>query len=127
MATIQPTIDRQTAGTDDAVIIVTWPGLATSGDVGVAVTLAAWSDKTFVVSGTFTGSPAVVIEGSNDGTNWVSLSNRQGTAMSFTAGAMNTSQDRPVFVRPRMAAGSGGANINVTVACHRVDLPGKGW
>lgn len=124
MATIKPTIDRQTAGYDESVIIVTWANLAASGDVGDPIALAAWSDKTFVVSGAFVGLPTVAIEGSNNGTDWVALSNRQGTSMSFTAAAMNTSQDRPVYVRPRLTAGTGGASITVTVACHRVDLAG---
>lgn len=125
MATVQPTIDH-TVSNDDSVLLVTWAGLAASGDVGAPIALSAWSDKTFVVAGTFTGTPTVAIEGSNDGTNWVALSNRQGTAMSFTAAAMNTSQDRPVYVRPRLTAGSGGASIAVAVACHRVDLAGMG-
>ena len=125
MATIKATQDR-TVSFDESCIVIRWDGLATSGDVGDAQSLAAWSDKTFIVTGTFTGTPTVVIEGSNDGTNWVTLSNRQGTAMSFTSAAMNTSQDKPVFIRPRLTAGSGGAAISVQVACHRSDLPGPG-
>lgn len=127
MAIIQPVIDRVTASPDESVVVCTWDGFAISGDVGAPINFSAWSSKTFVVSGTFAGTPTIVIEGSNDGTNWVSLSNRQGTAMSFTAAAMNTSQDRPVYVRPRMSAGTGGAAVKVAVACHREDLPGKGW
>lgn len=127
MATINPVIDRLTASPDESVVICTWDGLAISGDVGAPINFSAWSSKTFVVSGTFTGAPTILIEGSNDGITWVSLSNRQGTAMSFTAASMNTSQDRPVFVRPRLSAGSGGAAVKVAVACHREDLPGKGW
>lgn len=127
MANITATVDRTSASYDDSVLICTWDGFAIAGDVGLPIRYAAWSDKTFVVSGNFTGTPAIAVEGSNDGVNWVSLSNRQGTAMNFTAPGMNTSQDRPVYIRPRMTAGTGGAAIKVTVACHRVDLPGKGW
>lgn len=125
MATVKATVDWSVSN-DNSVIVLTWSGMAASGDVGDAQSFAAYSDKTFIVTGTFTGTPTVAIEGSNDGTNWVTLSNRQGTAMTFTAAGMNTSQDRPVYVRPRMTAGSGGASVAVSVACHRVDLPGMG-
>ena len=125
MATLNATINR-TVTVDDSVIVVSWAALATNGDLGDTQSFAQFSDKTFIVSGSFTGAPTVVIEGSNDGTNWQPLSNRQGTAMSFTAAGMNTSQDRPVYVRPRVSAGGGGASVLVTVACHRTDLPGNG-
>ena len=125
MTTINATINR-TVSVDDSVVTLSWAGLAASGDVGDAQSFAAYGDKTFIVTGTFTGVPTVVIEGSNDGVNWVTLSNRQGTAMTFTAAGMNTSQDKPIYVRPRMTAGVGGAVIAVTCACHRSDLPGMG-
>jgi hypothetical protein len=122
-------IDRQPGGvTDSSCIQAQWTAasLAASGDVGEPLSLAQYSDKTFIVSGTFTGAATVIIEGSNDATaptNWVQLTNRQGTAMSFAAGGMNTSQDRPIWVRPRLTAGGGGAALLVQVACHRSDLP----
>lgn len=125
MALVKATIDR-TPTNDDAVLNVTWAGLAASGDLGDAQSFAAYADKTFLVFGTFTGSPTVVIEGSNDNVNWVTLSNRQGTAMSFTAAGMNTSQDKPIYVRPRLTAGTGGATVTVSCACHRTDFPGPG-
>ena len=123
MATFKATLDH-TISLDDSVIVVTWSNLAASGDIGDTQSLPAWADKTFIVAGTFTGTPTVVIEGSNNGIDWVTLSNRQGTAMSFTALGMNTSQDKPVYVRPRLTAGTGGAAVVVSCACHRSDLPG---
>lgn len=129
MATALITIDRQPGGVvDSSCIQAQWnaANLAISGDVGEPLSLAQFSDKTFIVSGSFTGAPTVIIEGSNDATaptNWVQLTNRQGTPMSFTALGMNTSQDRPIWVRPRLTAGAGGAAILVQVACHRSDIP----
>lgn len=121
MATFAAT--QTTPTFDGSVVVLTWTGLATSGDVGDAQSYANFADKTFIVAGTFTGAPTVAIEGSNDGTNWVTLSNRQGTAMTFTAAGMNTSQDKPVYVRPRLTAGAGGASVIVQVACHHTDIP----
>lgn len=123
MATIQATINKALTP-DDSVFVLSWSGLAAAGDVGDAQSFASYSDKTFIVSGTFSGAPTVIIEGSNNGTDWAQISNRQGVGMSFTAIGMNTSQDRPAYVRPRLTAGSGGAAILVTCACHRTDLPG---
>ena len=121
MATINAT--QTTPSFDGSVVVVAWTGLAASGDVGDAQSYSNYGDKTFIVSGAFNGTPTVTIEGSNDGINWVTLSNRQGTSMTFTSAGMNTSQDKPVFVRPRMTAGSGGASITVQAACHHSDIP----
>lgn len=125
MATFPASVNKSIVN-DEAVIVATWSGLATSGDVGDTQCYAQYSDKTFVVTGTFTGTPTVLIEGSNNGTDWVTLSNRQGNPMSFTAAGMNTSQDKPAYIRPRLSAGSGGANIVVSVCCHRADFAGLG-
>jgi hypothetical protein len=126
MSSIQSTIDRVSGSNDESVIVVNWNGLAASGDVGTPVTFAAWSERTYFVVGTFTGSPTVIIEGSADGVNWLQITNRQGTPLSFTAAGLNTSQDRPVYVRPRLTAGTGGAAINVQMVCHRFNLAGMG-
>lgn len=125
MAISKASIDK-TVTNDEAVILINWANLAASGDIGDTQSFAAYGDKTFTVSGSFTGAPTILIEGSNDGTNWFTLANRQGLAMSFTAAGMNTSQDRPVYIRPRLSAGSGGALVLVSVAVHRIDFAGLG-
>jgi hypothetical protein len=108
---------------DGSVMLLTWTGLAAAGDIGDTQSYANYGDKTFICAGNFSGGATVVIEGSNDGINWATLSNRQGTAMTFTGLGMNTSQDKPIFVRPRLTAGTGGANVIVQVACHHSDIP----
>ena len=123
MATFTATINKGVT-VDDSVFMIQWDNLANSGDLGDPQSFPAYSDKTFIVTGTFAGSAVVAIEGSNDGLNWVTLSNRQGSAMTFSAAGMNTSQDRPIYVRPRLTAGTA-ATIRVTCAAHRVDLAGK--
>ena len=75
MATIKATINKSVT-VDDSVFVITWTTLTTSADVGDAQSFPAYSDKTFIVTGDFTGSPTIVIQGSNDGTNWVTLSLR---------------------------------------------------
>lgn len=126
MATIQPTYNNQlTKGRE--VVVATWTPMTFSGsDVGSPISLAEYSDKTFQVFGTLGAGGTMTIEGSNDGVNWASLSNRQGTAMAFTTLSLNTSQDRPAYVRPRVTAGDGTTSLTVVVACHRTDLSGIG-
>lgn len=122
MATIAPTINPQVSKARE-VIVASWAPMTQSGsDVGAPVSFAEYSDKTFQVFGTFGAGGAVLMEGSNDGTNWSALSNRQGTNMSFTANGLNTSQDKPVWVRPRVTGGDGTTSLTVIVACHRADL-----
>lgn len=124
MATIKATLNK-TVTLDESVAVLTWSGLTLAGDVGDAQSFANFSDKTFIASGNFAGTPTIVIQGCNDQVlgDWVTLSNRQGTAMSFTTLGMNTSQDRPVFVRPLVTVGTGGGAVVITCACHHTDLP----
>lgn len=123
MATFPATINN-TAVHDDAVRVLTWTPLAASGDVGDAQTLPAYSEKTFTVTGTFAGSASCTIQGSNDGTNWVTLNNKQGNALTFTAAGIGTSQDRPLFVRPTLTAGTA-ATITIICAAHKFSYPGR--
>lgn len=123
MAIINATFNRD-AEPRGGVQTVNWTGLA-NGDSGTPITLAELSEKTWHATGVFGSSGTVTIEGSNDGVNWSPLSTRQGTIpMTLTTStAMNTSQDRPLWVRPRVSNGDGTTLLNVIVACHRFDLP----
>jgi hypothetical protein len=121
MATFQGVINQNLVN-DGAVITFTWGPFTASGDVGTAIGHPQYSYRTYIVTGDFASAGAVTLEGSNDGTNWVALTNRQGTAMTFTAAGMNTSQDMPVYARPRMTAGTS-TGITIVAACHRQDIP----
>ena len=106
------------------VLAVTWTGLTqTTSDTGDPIKAAEYSDKTFHCFGTFGVGGSLVIEGSNDGTNWAPVSNRQGvTPFAFTALGINTSQDKPIWMRPRVTAGDGSTSLTVVCAAHRSDL-----
>lgn len=124
MATFNATYNTE-ASPDDSIRVFTWSGLATSGDIGDTQSAPAYSEKTFTVTGTFTGAPTVALQGSNDGTNWFPLKNKQGTAITFAAAGMDTTQDRPLFVRPTLSAGAGGAAITVICVAHKLSLTGR--
>ena len=111
MATINPTVDRNTV---PGVILVTWDAMTTS-DVGGGVPIAFAADLTGQVTGTF-GGGTITWQGSNDNTNWHPLTRRSvGTDMAFTSAAVHTANENPAWVRPAV---TGGTSVTIkAVAC----------
>ena len=91
-----------------------WSGLL-NGDDGAAYSGPTLPDKCIQVTGTFGVGGTVIIEGSNNGTNWNTLVDPQGNALSFTVQGLETLLDNPFFVRPRVTAGDGTTNLVVTL------------
>lgn len=58
------------------------------------------------VIGTF-GSSSITVQGSNDGTNWVTLADRAGTAIAITAAGGAEFSTSFVYIRPLSTGGSG--------------------
>ena len=77
-----------------------------TGDQGAPIEMVMASEKSVQVTGTFSGSTAV-IQGSNDGSTWVTLTDPQGTALSFTSGGLEAIQEHTRYVRPSVSAGTG--------------------
>jgi hypothetical protein len=65
----------------------TW-GPLLNGEAGATLNLPAFGDRTVQVAGTFGAGGTIVIEGSLDGTNWITLNNIQGSALSLTAAGL---------------------------------------
>ena len=84
-------------------------------DVGDILEIPGASDKTVQVDGTFS-SVTVVLQGSNDGISWFTLTDPQGNNISFTAAGMETVMENPRFVRPSTSGGSS-ASVNVRLLC----------
>lgn len=120
MATITPTWSkiRGPTGGQDAVV-ATWTGFAASADVGVAIQRPDLGDRSVQIEGTFTGTPTIVFEGSNDGVNYETLTTPAGTSISATSKGLFQVTEACAFVRPRASAGSGGASIAVTLTMRR--------
>ncbi len=87
--------------------LIAWTGGATADGAGPAVEFPEWADNCVQIIGTI-GGATVVIEGSNDGTNYNTLNNAQGAALSFTAltDAMKQIVERPRFIRPKITGGA---------------------
>lgn len=63
------------------------------------------------VTGTF-GGATIALQVSNDGTNFVTLKDANGTAITFTAAGMSEFSTAALFIKP---TSSGGTADNVTV------------
>lgn len=91
---------------EDALTTITWEGI-TEADSGAAVIAADLIDKTVQTIGDFTTSGAITMQGSNDGTNWFSLTDDGSTAIVMTAAtAGHRIHENPLYVRPLATAGT---------------------
>lgn len=93
--------------------LITWTGLSSAEPIGEAAEHASSSDRTVQVGGTF-GGASIIIEGSNDGTNYIVLTDGQGNAISFTTDGIEAVIEATRYIRPRVSGGSG-VSVNVNL------------
>lgn len=112
MATIIPTIDYKPSGMHNGVL-VTWTPMTFSGaDVGSPFEHADYGDRTVQFEGTIGAGGSISLQGSNDGTNWVVLTDPQGNAITKTAiGSIEVIAENPRYVRPAVTAGDGTTSL----------------
>ena len=97
---------------------ILWSPLA-NGDSGAPFSMPGWADRSVQIRGTFGVGGTVLIEGSNDGTNYVTLNDAQGVALSKAAAALSQISQTTRFIRPRVSAGDGTTSITVTLLARR--------
>lgn len=112
MAAIEAVFDK--LETEPGCRLILWETL-TESDTATEVELGAFADRSVQVVGTF-GGATVVVEGSNDGTNWVTLSDYQGTALSFTAAFLAPVAELTRFIRVS-ASGGTGQDLDIHLMC----------
>jgi hypothetical protein len=91
------------------VSIFTWGAMA-NGDSGDPVERPDAADRTIQFTGTF-DTTTIVWEGSNDGSNYITLTDPQGNAISKTAAAIEQVMEVTRYMRPRVTAGGGSTAI----------------
>ena len=92
---------------------MSWTPLA-NGDTGKPVYVGNLIDKTVTITGTFGAGGTILIEGSSDGgTTWVTMPNKNGATMSYTAAAIDLTDRSPTLIRPRVSAGDGTTALTV--------------
>ena len=113
MATITATVTKVPDGGVTNVYIALWEAMG-NADTGTAVQMAGASDRSVQVQGTF-GAATVTIQGSNDGTNYQTLTDPQGNALTWTtANRLEQISELTRYVRA-ITAGGTGTDINVTM------------
>ena len=118
MADVTPTITRIVTHGALAGYNVAWAGLtfdAAPNISGVRYTNIAFADRSVQVTGTFGVGGRVLLQGSNDGTNWVTLNDPQANALSFTAAGLEAVLELTQYIRPTVNAGDGTTSLTVTM------------
>lgn len=117
MATVTPTLAK-VGDQDDSAVLFTW-ALTTANTDGSPLEWTQWADRCFQAVGTW-GGATLTIQGSNDGTNWFSLSNAAGAAAAtFTADGGKSIIELPRYVRPNLTTPGAGATVAVTLLARR--------
>lgn len=100
-------VSKDILATHNHLILGQWAALA-AGETGDALTFAAgFPDRSFQVAGSFFGA-TVTLEGTNDGTNWVTLTDPLGNAISFTAAGIKQVLEATWRVRAKVTGGNSG-------------------
>jgi len=100
----------------DPTIVYQWSNLTFVGsDSGSPLPGMGWSDRSIQVEGTIGAGGTIVIEGSNDGSNWHTLKDPFSVAISFTATGLAQITEISRYVRPRVSAGDGTTSVTITI------------
>jgi hypothetical protein len=94
-----------------------WTPLTSANAVGRALLTGQMVDRTVQIGGT-PDSATLVIQGSNDNVTWFTLTEPDGTALSFnaaavTAGALKQIAERTIYTRPSTSGGGGSQSVTV--------------
>lgn len=116
MSTITPTYPAP-SGSESFTNVRQYKWAMTGADTGVAVMNGNFGDKTIsVIGGVWTGPTTLLVEGSNDGTNFITLTDPQGNAISKTADFIETIEENPLYIRVRSSGGTTNA-LPVILVC----------
>jgi len=118
MAIVNHTV-AEVKGFGEYAHVVTWTPLTSANATGDAVEMPGSHIRSVQIDGTF-DSATVVMQGSNDGTTWFTLTDPQGNAISKTAGALEQIQELTRYIRPSMSGGTGSQSISVRVLLKRI-------
>jgi hypothetical protein len=95
-------------------MLVTWPNMA-NGDTGLPFILAEYADRSAQVEGTFGSGGIVLIEGTNDSTNWRTLNDPYSNAISITTAKIEAVTELVVAIRPKVSAGDATTSVTVSL------------
>ena len=106
-------------GEDDGSLrTATWTNLNGANNTGVAIKFPQHSDRTVQLVGCINAA-TVVIQGSNDGTNYANCTDSTGAVASFTALGIKQLVEAPLFVRPHMPVNNIASDVSVVMLLRR--------
>lgn len=91
-------------------LVTNW-SVTSAAPTGNAAFLPGLPDRAVQVFGNF-GGASILLEGSNDNSNWAQLHDPTGADLIFTAAGIAAVLENPLYIRPNV---SGGAGVDVTV------------
>jgi hypothetical protein len=95
-------------------LLIQWEALA-NGDDGTPVPFSQYTDKSVQVVGTFGVGGSVRLEGSNNGTDWATLTDAQGNDLNISAPKIEMVLEATQYIRPRVTAGDGSTSLTVVL------------
>jgi hypothetical protein len=113
-----PFSNEKVKGVVNYVNMIQWASVA-NNDTGELCEIPGAADRSVQVQGTF-GGATVIIQGSNDGTNWHTLNHPQGSPLSFAAAGLKGVVEITRFIRPSVSGGDGTTSVTVTLLARRV-------
>jgi type 1 fimbria pilin len=117
MATQPKTITALTRFGEDCHLVV-WTGLLNTDD-GDPFEGPGSNERSIQFTGTFGSGGTIVLEGSNNGTHWFTLTDPQGNNISATTARIKRISELTRYVRPRVTAGDGSTNLTATMLVRR--------
>jgi hypothetical protein len=113
MATIQPVAEIFSDG-GGTIFRVTWAHMG-NDDVGAPVRRFGAADRSAQVVGALSGGTAY-IRGSNDETNFPTLHDPQGVALSYLSEDIRAIAEACVAIYPEIVGGDGSTDVTVIIA-----------
>lgn len=119
MAVIIPTLEDLPIPlpTDRTVQVATWANMV-NGDSGRPLAVPEAADRCVQFVGTFDTS-TIILEGSNDGTNYEILTDPQGNDISKSAADLEQVVEVTRYIRPRVTAGGASTDISCVLLVRR--------
>ena len=125
MATVASTIQRVNTFLDDAHVL-SWTPLTTTNADGGAIEMPGSADRTIQFLGTFGAGGTIILQGSNvlapvagTDTDWFTLTDPQGNAISKTAAGGEAVLELTRWVRPKVTAGDGTTSLTALLLVKR--------
>lgn len=94
-------------------VTVFWEGL-TGADTASPVDISHWPDRTVGVMGTF-GGTTITIQGSMNDSDYATLKDNAGAALSFTTAGIRFIVENPFYIKPVVTGGTG-VDIDVIIS-----------